>query len=104
LFELLLVAKKITLVTNFSEEDKTHDPKTKLGEIKSSLVEYGITLEILENPNLHDREIRLDNGWTVKIGRGLDIYQKAKSNFSIGYYDFELRHTLETTVEIFKRN
>jgi Phospholipase D-like domain at C-terminus of MIT len=22
-----------------------------------------------------DREIRIDNGWTVKIGRGLDFFQ-----------------------------
>ena len=35
-------------------------------------------LEVKLNPNLHDREIRLDNGWIIKIGRGLDFYPEAR--------------------------
>ena len=55
-----------------------------------------------ENSALHDREIRLDNGWVVKIGRGFDIYQKPGDWFEIGSNDLDLRPCLETTEDIFK--
>ena len=61
-----------------------------------------VLLDIQLNPNLHDREIRLDNGWTVKIGRGLDFYQRPGSWFEIGANDLTLRKCLETKVDIYK--
>jgi len=61
-----------------------------------------IVLDVELNPNLHDREIRLDNGWTIKIGRGLDFYQKPDSWFGIGSNDLSLRKCLETKVDVFK--
>ena len=27
------------------------------------------------SPVIHDRIVKLDNGWIIKIGRGLDIYR-----------------------------
>ncbi len=51
---------------------------------------------------MHDREIRIDNGWTIKIGRGLDFYQKPGSWFEIGVSDLSLRKCLKTKVDIFK--
>jgi ATP-dependent Lon protease len=71
------------LVSYFGEEEERTKNNTlaNIGEIRESLEEHGVSLEIHENPHLHDRELRLDNGWTVKLGRGLDIYQKSKSNF-----------------------
>ncbi|NHM26221.1 hypothetical protein G7K71_04235 [Desulfofundulus sp. TPOSR] len=74
----------------------------KLGELKQSLLELDIVLDVKLNPNLHDREIRLDNGWVIKIGRGLDFYQKPNSWFKIGASDLSLRKCLETKVDIFK--
>ena len=59
-------------------------------------------LDVLVNKNLHDREIKIDNGWTIKIGRGLDIYQKPDSWFSIGVYDQALKKCRETNVDIYK--
>jgi ATP-dependent Lon protease len=53
---------------------------------------------------IHDREVRIDNGWTVKIGRGLDFYQKPDGWFSIGVSDLGLRKCLETKVDIFKQS
>ena len=46
---------------------------------------------------------RLNNGWIVKIGRGLDYFKAASSKFAIGYCDFDLRPCHETTVDIFHR-
>jgi 3-isopropylmalate/(R)-2-methylmalate dehydratase large subunit len=51
---------------------------------------------------LFDREIRIDNGWTIKIGRGLDFFQKPDSWFSVGANDISLRRCLETKVNILK--
>jgi len=50
------------------------DIAEKLDELKQSLLEMDVELEVKLNPNIHDREIRLDNGWIIKIGRGLDFY------------------------------
>ena len=83
--------KKICLITNF---DDKQDPRKNLDEIRDSLAERDVVLEVINNPSLHDREIRFNSGWVVKIGRGLDIYQKSKSKFSIGFCDLELRPTL----------
>ncbi|WP_206531566.1 MIT C-terminal domain-containing protein [Affinirhizobium pseudoryzae] len=70
--------------------------------LKQSLLELDVTLEIILNPNLHDREIRLDNGWIIKIGRGLDFYQKPGGWFEIGCHDLSLRKCLETKVDIYR--
>jgi ATP-dependent Lon protease len=42
-------------------------------------LETDIVLDVKLNTNMHDREIRLDNRWIVKIGRGLDFYQRPGS-------------------------
>ena len=94
--------RKIYLVTNFDNEENQTESLGKLTEIKQSLSERNISLDVIVNPNMHDRLIKLNSGWVIKIGRGFDIYQKVKSNFSIGFCDFELRPTLETTIDIMK--
>lgn len=94
--------KRITLITG--HDDKTHlaEMAEKLDELKQSLLELDVELEVKHNPNIHDREIRLDNGWIIKIGRGLDFYQKPTSWFEVGAHDLNLRKCLETKVDIFK--
>ncbi|XP_063999634.1 MIT domain-containing protein 1 isoform X2 [Pogoniulus pusillus] len=72
-----------------------------LEEIKESLRSYGVTLNIAFSSSIHDREIRFNNGWMIKIGRGLDYFKKPRGRFSIGYCDLDLRPCHETTVDIF---
>ena len=43
--------------------------------------------------------LRLDNGWIVKIGRGLDIYKKQEGDFDPN--DLDARRCKKTTVDIF---
>lgn len=74
----------------------------KLEELKQSLIEVDVELDVKLNPNIHDREIRIDNGWIVKIGRGLDFYQKPNGWFEIGANDMSLRKCLETKVDIYR--
>jgi len=94
----------ITLTTSADNLEQQQEITSKINEMKASLREYQVDLHLDFNENLHDREIRLNNGWVIKIGRGLDIYTKPTSKFSIGYCDLELRPCLETNVDIYKDN
>jgi Phospholipase D-like domain at C-terminus of MIT len=49
------------------------------------------------------QEHRIDNGWIIKIGRGLNFYQRPNSRFEVGANDLSLRKCLETKVDIFRR-
>lgn len=94
--------RKISLMTSFDDTTPLADMNDKLDQLRQSLLEQDVELEINVNPNLHDREIRLDNGWVIKIGRGLDFYQRPSSWFEIGAMDMSLRRCLETKVDIFR--
>ena len=94
--------RKITLITGYDDEAQRAEAQSKLADLQQSLLEQDIVLEITFSATLHDREIRLDNGWVIKIGRGLDFYQKPDSWFSIGANDLALRKCLETKVDIFR--
>lgn len=94
--------KKISLITGYDDKTQLAEIAEKLEELKQSLLELDVELEVKLNPNIHDREIRLDNGWVIKIGRGLDFYQKPGGWFEVGANDLSLRKCLETKVDIFK--
>ena len=95
--------RHITLVTSHDDNGKMLDMQEKLEELKQSLLEMDVELEVKLNPKMHDREIVIDNGWVVKIGRGLDLYQKPNSWFEVGANDLHLRKCLETKVDIFRK-
>jgi len=94
--------KKVALVTSYDDEAQLSEITEKLGELKQSLLDADVELDVQLNSKLHDREIRIDNGWVVKIGRGLDFYQKPTSWFEVGVHDLTLRKCLETKVDIFR--
>lgn len=94
--------KKINLITSADDETQKGEIEQKLGDLKQSLLEMDVVLEYVFNSTLHDREIRLDNGWVIKIGRGLDFYQKPVNWYEIGTNDLTMRKCLETKVDIFK--
>ena len=72
----------------------------KLLSISDSLKQMDIAFEIRENNALHDREVKLSNGWSIKIGRGFDLYQKPDDWFQLGSNDLDLRPCLETNVDV----
>jgi ATP-dependent Lon protease len=51
-------------------------------EIKESLRDSGIILTY-EFQDLHDRNIITNSGWKIKLGRGLDIFEKPAFRFDI---------------------
>lgn len=94
--------KKIKLVTRFDNDLEKDEAIAKLRNIGESLKPFEVDLEIQVSSTIHDREMRFSNGWTIKIGRGLEIYQKPDDWLSIGASDLDLRPCLETTVDIFR--
>jgi ATP-dependent Lon protease len=94
--------KSIVLITKFESTFEKEEALPKLLSIAESLKQLNVVLEIKENEALHDREIRLSNGWTIKIGRGFDIYLKPDDWFQIGVNDLDLRQCLETNVDIIR--
>lgn len=96
--------RKISLCTSYDEQTNLQELSDRLNELKQSLLELDIELDIKINEHLHDREIRIDNGWSIKIGRGLDFYQKPDFWFGVGSNDLALRKCLETKIDIFRCN
>lgn len=92
--------KHIALVTTL-ENGNTEPQIRRLEELKRSLQQHHIVLEVAYSETLHDREVRLNNGWIIKIGRGLDYFKAPEGKYCIGYFDQDLRHCHETTVDIF---
>lgn len=93
--------RDIKLITSYDDKTDLAELRDKLEELKQSLLELDVVLKIELNSRMHDREIRIDNGWIIKIGRGLDFYQKPDSWFAVGTSDLRLRKCLETKVDIF---
>jgi ATP-dependent Lon protease len=94
--------ERIQLLTGYDDENNRNEVEDALGSLSDSLVERGIELEVEFDDKVHDREIRLDNGWVIKVGRGLDFYQKPESWYAVGVYDLDMRPCRETKVDIFK--
>ncbi|ELE1907204.1 BREX system Lon protease-like protein BrxL [Vibrio vulnificus] len=92
----------VTLITSYDDQTDVKEMASALKDLQQSLLELDVRLDVQVNENLHDREIRIDNGWTIKIGRGLDFFQKPDSWFGVGVNDLSLRKCLETKVDIFR--
>jgi ATP-dependent Lon protease len=94
--------RAIELTTTYDDENQLAEVTERLEELKQSLLDCDVVFDFNFNQNMHDREIRLDNGWVVKIGRGLDFYQPPTNWFQVGANDLSLRKCLETKVDIYK--
>jgi len=94
--------KQIDLVTGTDDTQQKVENMTKFETIQASLKEHEVDFNFMFSNTIHDREIRLDNGWIIKIGRGLDFYQKPDDWYSIGATDYALRPCMETKVDIYK--
>lgn len=94
--------EKIELLTGYDDEEQRLETEEALANLRDSLIERGVDLQIEYSDTIHDREIRTDHGWVIKIGRGLDFYQKPESWHSLGVHDLDLRPCLETKVDVFR--
>lgn len=90
---------KLNLVTN-EEEEKIPELIDKLDDIKDDLASYGIDFEY-KLRNFHDRCIKTDTGWTITLGRGLDMFEKYNT-FSIASARQDMRKCKEFMVTFMK--
>lgn len=42
----------------------------------------------------------LDNGYVIKIGRGLNYFKPVANKYSLGYFDYRLRACKQCNVDI----
>ena len=90
---------KLNLVTN-EEEEKIPDLIDKLDDIKDDLASYGIAFEY-KLRDFHDRCIKTDTGWTITLGRGLDMFEKYNT-YSIASSRQDMRKCKEFMVTFLK--
>lgn len=90
---------KLVLVTN-EEDEKIPDLIDKLDDIKEDLSSYGIEFEYSFR-DFHDRCIKTDTGWTITLGRGLDMFEKY-SPYSIASSRQDMRKCKEFTATFMK--
>ena len=65
---------KVHLVT-WEEDEKLPVLIDRLDDIKDDMATYGIEFDYTFR-DFHDRQITTDDGWSINLGRGLDIYDK----------------------------
>jgi ATP-dependent Lon protease len=90
---------KLNLITN-EEEDKIPELIDRLDDIKDDLATYGINFEY-KFRDFHDRCIKTDTGWTISLGRGLDMFEKYNT-FSIASSRQDMRKCKEFTATFMK--
>lgn len=90
----------ISIAQDEDPESQNNQAK-RLQGLKNSLKKHNINLEIGYSATLHDREIRFNNGWIIKIGRGLDYFKAPQGKFCVGFCDFNLRECHETVIDIY---
>lgn len=90
---------KLNLITN-EEEDKIPELIDRLDDIKDDLATYGINFEY-KFRDFHDRCIKTDTGWTISLGRGLDMFEKYNT-FSIASSRQDMRKCKEFTATFIK--
>lgn len=69
---------KLNLVTWEEDENKCAELIDKLNDFQDDLQEYGIEFTY-KLKDFHDRCVKTDTGWTITLGRGLDIFDKYTS-------------------------
>lgn len=90
---------KLNLITN-EEDEKLPELIDRLDDIKDDLATYGIDFEY-KFRDFHDRCIKTDTGWTISLGRGLDMFEKYNT-FSIASSRQDMRKCKEFTVTFMK--
>jgi len=95
--------RKFTLITGFDDEQQKNNNQVIFAQIADNLFEHDLEFRFEFSTVLHDREIRIDNGWCIKMGRGLDFYQSLAGNYyQIGVNDLDLRPCLECSFDFYK--
>ena len=88
-------------LTTWNSEEFIESSRETLEEIQESLIELGINFNF-EFSDAHDRHLITDHGWKIILGRGLDIFEKSDSRFSLSEINQELRQCKACEVTFIK--
>src|SRR5690606_1112394 len=78
----LIISKRVDqeIITihlkTFNSDDKIPEMIDTFDELHDSLMDMDVNFTYEFDESIHDRSISLDNGWTISLGRGLDIWQR----------------------------
>jgi len=86
------------LVTSADDEYQERDIREKLSHLADELSRQGIKFSFEFSRTIHARSIKLDNGWEIKLDRGLDIFQKPEVRHSLATADQTKRKCRETEI------
>lgn len=75
----------------FNSDDKIPEMIDTFDELKESLLDMDVDFSYEFDENIHDRSLSLDNGWTISLGRGLDIWQRTGGMLDLAEYIQEKR-------------
>ncbi|BHF60813.1 MIT domain-containing protein 1 [Sparganum proliferum] len=93
--------QKISLTTGQNTKDPAEQLE-KLRVLQQDLHARNVIFEWTFSPALHDRKIWFDNGWVVKVGRGLDYIKPSSHKFvGLGVHDFDFRQCWQTDIDIY---
>ncbi|MBB02801.1 MAG: hypothetical protein CMJ47_09155 [Planctomyces sp.] len=98
------VVESIELITKDWGGAGNDESDSRLETLRRDLRGREVEFNWRRSTEIHDREIRFENGWVVKIGRGLDIYKKPESWTSIAASDFSLRGCKQTKVDVYRQS
>ena len=93
---------RLTLITGADSGEQERILSAKFDELKSSLEQDRIFFGYSFEKGIHDRWIETDTGWRIILGRGLDIFQKPKGKFTLGFVDQTRRQCKATTITYVK--
>lgn len=89
---------QLALVTSAESNEQEKELSEKFEELRDSLAQDRIVFTYNFEDAQHDRWIESDTGWRIVLGRGLDIFQKPESKFTLGFVDQTKRRCKATTI------
>ncbi|KAN0035549.1 hypothetical protein ACTA71_004823 [Dictyostelium dimigraforme] len=100
---------KIDLTTSTESQQQEDELKLTFYQLKDQILsQYNIVFNYQFSSTIHDRSIECSNGYLIKLGRGLDFFQKPINNnnglFSqVSTFNQDLKPCLECNIDIFKK-
>lgn len=88
-------------VISWNNEEHMPDSIENFKDLQENVQEIGIHLTY-EFQDLHDRSIASENGWKINLGRGLDIFDRVESKFSVADLDQEKRKCKNCEITIMR--
>jgi ATP-dependent Lon protease len=89
---------KIHLITGADSNEQEVSLSGEYQELKKNLEQEQVELTFDFDQNQHDRSIKIDTGWRISLGRGLDIFKKPEGKFTLGFVDQTKRECKATTI------